>query len=335
MIVYPVKSCKGIHVECAQMTTHGLAYDRRWMIVDEETGRAVTQRTHPKMALICTSLPPEVIAGEQDASSATLTLSAPGVAGEVKVPLAIAGQPKLRGAKVWAWSGMAADEGDEAAAWLTALLGRPVRMVRYLGTLDPAGGEAAASLSAEAVVAGGGAAGAQGASTALYRAVDESFVPWGSEVAFADGFPVLVAMSESLDELNSRLVQGGEGGPVPMNRFRPNVVLSGVGPAWADDGYGRINLGGDGSGGIDVALVKPCSRCTVPLVNQSTGEVSGKEPIKTMQGYRSGRVLGWDKKIAPQGATFFGHNGQPLGSGTVRVGDPVSVLQPTSWVAAA
>ena len=166
------------------------------------------------------------------------------------------------------------------------------------------------------------------------------------------------------------------------------MVLSGAGAAWADDSFGTIQLGGGGGegSGVEVALVKPCSRCTVPLVDQRTGVVMGKEPIKTMQGFRcvcvfvcvhvflcackyaafwqplaqhtalhspartkaathkhaapanaptrSGRALGWGGRFG-QGATFFGTNGQPLGTGTVRVGDAVRVVKQTDWAAAA
>lgn len=94
----------------------------------------------------------------------------------------------LREAKVWAWSGVAADEGDAAADWLSAYLGKRARLVRYLGSLDPASDDAAAALAAKAVVAGGGAAGADaGARAALTRAVDGDFAPWEPEVAFAGG----------------------------------------------------------------------------------------------------------------------------------------------------
>lgn len=87
---------------------------------------------------------------------------------------------------MWEWSGVAADEGDEAATWLTTFLGRPVRLVRYLGSLEPAAAEeAAAALAAQAVVGGEGASGVEGAKAQLSRAVDPDYVPWGAEVAFS------------------------------------------------------------------------------------------------------------------------------------------------------
>lgn len=357
--VYPVKSCRGIDLQAAHVTPQGIPYDRRWMVIDANTGKAMTQRTHPKMALIQVALPPEVFEappGTPPPPGAALTLSAAGVPGEVRVPLAIEGSPQLRKSNVWEWTGTAADEGEAAAEWLTAFLGRPVRLVRYLGTLDAAAADAAAALAAEALVDGGGAAGAEGAKQALSRAVDPEFVPWGSEVAFADGFPVLVAAAESMQDLNARLDPASP--PADISRFRANIVLAGAG-AWADDAAASLRLGsggggvaapaggggggaggpeggggGAGGGGVEVALVKPCSRCTVPLVDQATGVVSrNKEPLTALQKFRTGSALGWER--FGRSSTFFGTNSQPLGSGLVRVGDPATVLKTHSWAAAA
>jgi len=85
---------------------------------------------------------------------------------------------------------------------------------------------------------------------------------------------------------------------------------------------------------VEVALVKPCSRCTVPLIDQKTGMVArDKEPIKTMQGFRSGSALGWER--FGSNSTFFGANGAPLGTSMIKVGDPVSVVKTHNWAAAA
>jgi hypothetical protein len=99
------------------------------------------------------------------------------------------GRRRPRRVTVWEWTGPAADEGDAAAAWLTSFLGRPARLVRYLGTSDAAARDAAAALAADAVLGGGGPAGAEGAAGALVRPVDPEFVPWGAEVAFAGETP--------------------------------------------------------------------------------------------------------------------------------------------------
>ena len=193
------QSCGGISVQEARLTPQGLPYDRRWMVVDEATGRAVTQRTVPLMATIRTALPPEAFTAE-DASAlpagAALTLSAPNAPGgaPLRVPLALdtgkGAAPRLARASVWEWKGPAADEGDVAAEWLSAVLGRRVRLVRYIGSLDPeAASEAAAALAAAAAAGDAGGIGGVGAleaaREALRRPVDPEFAPWGGEVAFA------------------------------------------------------------------------------------------------------------------------------------------------------
>jgi hypothetical protein len=116
--------------------------------------------------------------------------------------------------------------------------------------------------------------------------------------SLSDGFPYLVLSQASLDELNTRLEQ-----PVPMDRFRPNLVVSG-GVPYQEDGWTEMHVG-------DVAfqLVKPCGRCLIVTTDQHTGTRS-KEPLRTMASYRS------------QGAkVLFGMNAMGPSFGTIRVGD--------------
>jgi len=120
--LYPVKSCRGLSVPSAELDDHGLVGDRRFMIVAEADGLFLTQRTHPRMALIETSL-----------TSTELFLSSPG-RGSVTVPLnASAG---LRRVTVWKSTVTADDCGDESAEWLTNFLGLPLRLVRMGGTFQ-------------------------------------------------------------------------------------------------------------------------------------------------------------------------------------------------------
>lgn len=121
-------------------------------------------------------------------------------------------------ASVWEWSGPALDEGDDAAACLSAFMGFPVRLVRYLGTEDAAllpqaaaGGAASAPAASAAAVAGADPGG--GGAVAHVRPTDE-WAP-GHETRFSDGYPTLVASEASLADLNARLAA-----PIPMNRFR-------------------------------------------------------------------------------------------------------------------
>jgi uncharacterized protein YcbX len=143
------------------------------------------------------------------------------------------------------------------------------------------------------------------------RPVDPEYGLPGETVTFADGFPLLLTSEASLDALNSLIAQGTHPaeGPLPMDRFRPNVVVTGS-PAWAEDGWRRIAVG-------DVAfrVAKLCGRCVVTTTDQDTA-VRGREPLRSL-----GRHRHIDGKLA------FGQNLVPLSRGTIRVGDPVTVLE--------
>lgn len=95
------------------------------------------------------------------------------------------------------------------------------------------------------------------------------------QVGFADGYPFLVIGEASLGDLNKRLEQA-----VPMNRFRPNIVFSG-GKAYEEDSWKEFEIGNTRFMGI-----KPCPRCNIPTIDQESGKSAGKEPIKTLAGYR-------------------------------------------------
>ncbi|MFE7930222.1 MOSC domain-containing protein [Streptomyces sp. NPDC057456] len=168
---------------------------------------------------------------------------------------------------------------DAAHAWCSAHLGADVRLVHMD---DPA----------------------------TRRPVDPGYARPGETVTFADGYPLLVTTTASLDALNSLIARGehaGEG-PLPMNRFRPNLVLAGAEP-WAEDGWSRLAVGE-----VEFRVAKPCGRCVVTTTDQGAG-TRGKEPLFT---------LGRHRRLG--GKLIFGQNLVPLGRGTIRVGDPVRVI---------
>jgi uncharacterized protein YcbX len=139
------------------------------------------------------------------------------------------------------------------------------------------------------------------------RPVDPAYGRKGDRVGLADGFPFLLASETSLADLNTRLES-----PVPMNRFRPNLVVRGSG-AFAEDGWRLIRIGS-----ITLRVVKPCARCAITTVDQRTA-TTGKEPLRTLARYRR----------AGKGV-LFGQNLIHEDKGVLRVGDPLEVLQP-SW----
>lgn len=145
---------------------------------------------------------------------------------------------------------------------------------------------------------------------ATRRPVDPEYALPGETVSFADGYPLLVATTASLDALNSLIAEGphaGEG-PLPMNRFRPNVVVAGT-EAWAEDHWSRICLGE-----VVFRVAKASGRCVVTTTDQDTA-LRGREPLRTLARHR---------RVGSR--LIFGQNLVPLSRGTIRVGDPVRVL---------
>ncbi|GAA2912230.1 MOSC domain-containing protein [Streptomyces mexicanus] len=169
--------------------------------------------------------------------------------------------------------------GAAAHAWCSALVGAGTRLVHMD---DPA----------------------------TRRPVDPQYALPGETVGFADGYPLLLTSRASLDSLNALIAEGdrAEEGPVPMNRFRPNVVVAGA-PAWAEDDWQRVRIGE-----VVFRVAKPCGRCVVTTTDQATAE-RGKEPLRT---------LGRHRRFG--GDLVFGQNLVPESTGTLRVGDPVTVL---------
>ncbi|MGJ6960409.1 MOSC domain-containing protein [Streptosporangium sp. G11] len=128
----------------------------------------------------------------------------------------------------------------------------------------------------------------------------------GGTLAFADGQPLSVLSRESLDDLNRRV-----DGPLPMDRFRPNIVLEGLGP-YGEDAVSRLRIGA-----AEIELIKPCGRCVIINVDQDSARRSG-EPLRVLAGYRT-RVFEGDRGI------MFGRLGIPRALGTIAIGDAVSV----------
>lgn len=129
-------------------------------------------------------------------------------------------------------------------------------------------------------------------------------------VSFADGYPFLLIGENSLTDLNSKLEK-----PVPMNRFRPNFVVSGSEP-FAEDNWKKIKIGE-----TIFHVVKPCGRCVITTIDQEKGASGGVEPLKTLARYRIPK-RSVKKKI------LFGQNliAENAG-GILKVGDEIEVIE--------
>lgn len=180
--------------------------------------------------------------------------------------------------EVFLWRGnpvLARDQGDDTAAWFSERIGQTVRVVAF-------GRESS-------------------------NPIDPDFTPRpDAETAFTDGYPLLVVNAASLDDLNRRLAV-----PVPMNRFRPSVVVEGP-DAWTEDDWHAVRIGA-----VICDAVKPCARCVVTTTDQATGaRDSRQEPLRTLATFRT----------LPGFGAIFGQNMVPRSTGILRVGDPVELL---------
>ncbi|MFC5721590.1 MOSC domain-containing protein [Streptomyces gamaensis] len=266
---YPVKSMAGSTPDEAAVEPWGLAGDRRWMVVDEH-GSMITQRQEPRLALASAFL----------LDGGGVRLCAPGMEPlDVAVPAVPGGQGTVT-VRVFRDSVQGVPAGAAAGEWLSAYLGTAARLVH----LD---------------------------APEVRRPVDPGYGRPGETVSFADGFPLLLTTTGSLDALNSLIASGDRAaeGPLPMNRFRPNVVVGGT-AAWAEDGWRRIRVGE-----VTFRVVKPCGRCVVTTTDQRTA-LRGKEPLRTLARHH---------RIGKQ--AVFGQNLVPEHTGVLRVGDTVEILQ--------
>jgi uncharacterized protein YcbX len=248
--LHPLKSCGALAPASALLVETGLDLDREWMVVDRN-GEMLTQREHPRLALVRPTL-----------RLSDLLLRAPGMLG-LHLQLDTVEAPTR--ARVWDDVVKAWDMGPLAAQWFSDYLGTPVRLVRF----DP-----------------------DERRLAERRWTGEHEAP----TTFADGFPLLVTSTASLDELNQRLAAGGHA-PVGAERFRANIVLDGL-TAFDEDHVDELRIETD-DGPVRLKLVKPCSRCQIPNVDPATGE-AGAEPGATLAQFRSDARVG--------GAVTFGMN---------------------------
>ncbi|WP_369201262.1 MOSC domain-containing protein [Streptomyces sp. PU-14G] len=267
LVTYPVKGCAAVPLREAALEPAGIADDRGFLVTTSQ-GVGRTQRRDPGLALVRPEVT-RVPAGER------LTLRAPGTeALHVEVDLSgprrevdMLGRP-LRGI----------DQGDEAAAWLSDVLGSASRLVR----VPPENGR-----------------------------VTDGLTPGTSR--YADSCAVHLLSRATLDHLNKRLADRGAE-PLPMSRFRPNIVID----DWdaephAEDRARRLRIGG-----AELGYAKLAIRCAVTLVEQDSAARRGPEPLRTLATYRR----------AAEGGVAFGTKCAVLRPGTLAVGDPVEV---TDW----
>jgi uncharacterized protein YcbX len=160
------------------------------------------------------------------------------------------------------------------------------------------------------------------------RHVSEQFDSGEDIVSFADGYPLLLIGEGSLEELNRRIKENADKSvrvPIPMDRFRPSVVVRGSEP-FAEDNWAKVRIGE-----AVFRVAKPCGRCVMTTIDQQKGEFDGKEPLRTLATFRKAadvRPVGYEKYGHTSSMVLFGENLVPDNSGvTVNIGDEVDVLE--------
>ena len=288
LFIYPVKSLKAVSLTSSKLDERGLVNDRRFMIVCpnppplhggpvDVAYHFVTQRQYPALATVVATLNDTILTLTKGKDSVVIDMS-----------LLDDGSMKYR-ARIWDDVVEVVDVGDDAASFLRKVVTeKGVRLVAM--------------------------------SPGDRRSADDNYVPpeartWTGgvpRVALSDGFPVLVACTASLEELNRRLTQKGKK-PIPMNQFRPNIVIVTTRP-FEEDTWKVIQIGD-----TVLHLVKGCPRCKQSCTDQLSGKVS-EEPLVTLREFRA---LGYSKEDV-----YFAQNAVPHDVGTtLTVGATVKILK--------
>jgi uncharacterized protein len=274
LCVYPLKSGQGIELQQAQVQTKGFIGDREMMLV-AGNGKFITQRQFPQLAKIQVSNVGQSITLQvADHSFPSLTFMATLYGALIEV-------------EIWGDLLLAIDQGNEVAQWFQQFLNLPVgktcRLVRQ---------------SAEHI-----------------RLLEKKYPSDEDQpLSLADNYPVMLTATASLIELNQRIMEIHQqrGQAIPMNRFRPNVVIETTEP-FIEDGWKLIQVGD-----IQFRLAKPCSRCIITTIDQGNGDKNSlKEPLNT---------LGTFRQLSEQGV-MFGVNMIPQNEGMIQVGDRLEILE--------
>ncbi|MBA3994021.1 MAG: hypothetical protein C0469_10890 [Cyanobacteria bacterium DS2.3.42] len=256
---YPVKSLAGISIPSAKLEEKGITFDRNWLVT-LPSGKFLTQREIPKMALVKTAI----------TERGDLTLSAEGRSNITVAHTVHEGNAEYKRVTVWKDECYAIDEGDSVAEWLSEFLETKCRLVKM--------------------------------KDGFKRPIIDEGKEFDGSVRFQDQYPLLVISLASLAALNEKLETH-----VPMNRFRPNIVIDGCEP-FEEDEFKTLHSGS----GVTLSSAKPCARCVITTTDQTTAE-RGVEPLRTLATFR-----------ASEHGVLFGQNLLVTHPGKLSVGDDLT-----------
>jgi uncharacterized protein YcbX len=258
LTLYPIKSCAGIALQSAMLTETGLSF----ATVHDREWMVIDSNGQ----FLTQREYPKMALIRPSLADGKLMLQAIGAL-PLEIPLARTERAKLKTIQVQVWDDnlLACDEGESSAAWFSAILGIACRLVRF----HP---------------------------SAIRVANNQWTENKNVLTLFSDGYPLLLISEASLADLNQKLALLGLAS-VPMNRFRPNIVIDGI-EAFEEDYAESLTIAK-----LDQAIclrpIKPCPRCPMPAVDQLTALV-GDNPVDVLQTYRANAMM--------DGAVTFGMN---------------------------
>jgi uncharacterized protein YcbX len=270
LFVYPVKSCRGIELQQVEIGPRGFLHDREFLVVDENDA-FLTQRNTPALATIDLAIGPE---GFLFGAPRQLELR---LGFDEIAARAVSGE--RRNVAIFRDRALADDMGHAAAEWFSSALQRTCRLVRV--------GDAFRR------------------EVPLARVAEAFRMPGAAPISFTDAFPTLITSEASLADLNTRLAM-----PIPMARFRPNIVVRGA-AAYEEDTWTRVRVSQ-----ISFGCSAACLRCVITTTDQQTGARDGVEPLRTLATYR---------RAADGSGVMFGQYLVHAEPGMLRVGDALVV----------
>jgi uncharacterized protein YcbX len=276
IIVYPLKGARAVSVSEANVVSTGLQHDRCWMVVKPD-GTFVNQGGENRAGNHRIARVEAIVRGKY------VVLTSPKNVSRLELEIADTVGCRLVRVAIFGSACEAFDLGDEAADWISAELGEAVRLVqvpnniRRVAKYDP-----------------------EGATTTI---------------AFQDAGTMIATSKPSLEDLNARIRNRGKD-PVPMNRFRPNLVFDGCTP-YEEDTWRLVRIGD-----VFLHFTLPSGRCGITTLDQETGIRHHGEPLITLALYRR-----WRRPGSESAKPIFGMNVNHEGTGVLRVGDEIEVLE--------
>jgi len=320
LVTYPVKSCAGVSLDAVALTSTGLAFDRTFCVANARDGKFISQRSHPRLALVSCAIEPPTAYIDRSIRKFTLICGSASMARELRVEVDLDdASGTTTTCECWEWRGRCADAGADAASWFTEFLnqddsgaGERYELVRWIGK---GGFPSAAQDDADVDV-----------DDDATRLTSMDYGSRRCTTTLSDGFPMLLVNKASVDALDRIVKEESPETTVDGRRFRGNVVVDDAKP-WTEDSWSLVRLAGD----IDAELCKPCSRCSIPAVDPDTGSMtSGAALVRVLSRLRSGAALGTANRFW-RASPFFGWNiicsAPQNASKILRVGDDVSVLE--------